>query len=152
MATRVGKASVLSGSRGEGQAGEASAGAEEVRADEAFGEAAGWALGRGALAGFDGAAHHTPAKHRVAHGHPERLLGQALAGGAVEGGLGAEVEWRGAGGGHADVELGEQEASGKGVLVRESRHILVWPSASAPRLCAAGEEPKRPSAGLFFLE
>ena len=64
-------------------------------------------------------------KHRVAHGHPARLLGQALAGGAVEGGLGAEVEGRGAGGCHADVELGEQEASGKGVLVRKSRHILV---------------------------
>ena len=70
----------------------------------------------------------------------------------AERGPGAGVEGRGAGGCHADVELGEQEASGEGAIVRESRHTLVWSSASAPRLCAAGEQPKRSSAGLFFLE
>ena len=91
-------------SRWEGQAEEASAGVEEPGADQALGEAVGGVLKRRALARFDGAAHYPPAQHGVAHSHPARPLGEAFAGGAVEDGLGVEVEGRRARRDHADVE------------------------------------------------
>ena len=74
------------------QAEEARSGSEERRSDHALGQGVGGILRRALLNRLDGAAMHTPAEHRVAHGHPSGFLGQALARGAIEHRLRVEVE------------------------------------------------------------
>jgi hypothetical protein len=69
------------GGAGDGDrvAEESIAGVLEGGSDEALGVAVGGVVVGVELEGFDGGARFAPADHGVAHGHPARVAGDALA-------------------------------------------------------------------------
>ena len=80
-----------------GVAQEAVAGADEGGARKAFGVAVSRAVLGFELAGVDGGAGFAPADHGIAHGHPARVAGDALALESAEHNRRIEVERGGLG-------------------------------------------------------